>query len=288
MSPLADAQDFHFIFGLKPQIEPFHLAYYLCLASCRALHPRARIFLHLRNTPYGSWWDRATSLVTIERVADTPTDWVRDRYQQSGEGQFIARAELDYAHEADFLRLDILLQRGGIYADMDTLFVQPFDPEWSAHTCAMGEEQSIPDARGIDRPSLCNAVILAKPDAAFLRRWRSRMGDAFDGSWNNHSCAEASRLWQVAPDEITALPRERFYYFPWTRSGLSRLFESDATAELQRRGVYSIHLWSHLWWSETRTDFSAFHAGLITPELIRHGQSTFYRLAQRFMPDDAA
>ena len=195
---------------------------------------------------------------------------------------------LDYAHEADFLRLDILLERGGIYADMDTLFVQPFDPEWRAITCAMGEEQSIPDTRGIDRPSLCNAVILAQSDATFLRRWRSRMGDAFDGSWNNHSCAEASRLWLAIPDEITALPRERFYYFPWTRTGLSRLFESDETAELQRRGVYSIHLWSHLWWSETRTDFSAFHAGLITPERIRRGQSTFCLLAQRFLPADAA
>ena len=280
------ALDFHFIFGLKPQTEPFHLAYFLCLASCRALHPEAHIFLHLRNTPHGPWWELAVPLVTIEYVEASPADWDATRYQQTREGQFIAQAGLSYAHEADFLRADILLKRGGIYADMDTLFVRAYEPRWQAFTCAMGEEQSIPDARGVLRPSLCNAVIAAQPRAPFLQRWRSRMGDAFDGTWNNHSCAEASRLWLATPDDIVVLPSAHFYYFPWTQTGLARLFESDETALLERRGVYSIHLWSHLWWSESRTDFSTFHAGLISPDHIRNGRSTFYRLAKRFLPDD--
>jgi hypothetical protein len=29
---------FHFVFGLRKQREPFHLAHYLCLESCRCVN----------------------------------------------------------------------------------------------------------------------------------------------------------------------------------------------------------------------------------------------------------
>ena len=31
---------YHFVFGLRPQTEPFHLMFYLCLASCLAVNRR--------------------------------------------------------------------------------------------------------------------------------------------------------------------------------------------------------------------------------------------------------
>ena len=33
--------------------------------------------------------------------------------------------EYRYAHHSDFIRLDALLARGGVYADVDTIFVRP-------------------------------------------------------------------------------------------------------------------------------------------------------------------
>lgn len=34
----------HFAFGLWTQTEPFHLMYYLCLASCKAVNNPERIY----------------------------------------------------------------------------------------------------------------------------------------------------------------------------------------------------------------------------------------------------
>ena len=33
---------------------------------------------------------------------------------------------LRYAHHADFVRLDALIEHGGLYADIDTIFVRAF------------------------------------------------------------------------------------------------------------------------------------------------------------------
>ena len=47
-------------------------------------------------------------------------------------------AHYSYAHHADFLRLDALAQWGGIYADLDSLFVAPLPEPASLGLLAMG------------------------------------------------------------------------------------------------------------------------------------------------------
>ena len=48
---------FHFVFGMKPQTEPFHLAYYLCLASCLEVNRPDRVILYYHFEPYGRYWE---------------------------------------------------------------------------------------------------------------------------------------------------------------------------------------------------------------------------------------
>ena len=45
---------FHFVFGLKPQTEPFHLMYYLCLASCLAVERPQAVVLHHESKTRGT------------------------------------------------------------------------------------------------------------------------------------------------------------------------------------------------------------------------------------------
>ena len=49
-------------------------------------------------------------------------------------------------------------------------------------------------------------------------------------------------------------------------------------------GVYSMHLWAHLWWSEKNTDFSLFHAGMLTEKYVRTVDTTYNVVARRFLP----
>jgi hypothetical protein len=49
--------------------------------------------------------------------------------------------------------------------------------------------------------------------------------------------------------------------------------------------IVSIHLAAHLWWEETRRDFSPVHAQQIDEAWIRAGSSTYALAAQPFLPD---
>ena len=272
---------FHFVFGLKPQTEPFHLLFYLCIRSCMEINRPEKIFFHYHHAPWGEWWERISPELELRKAVPESLAVNDDLYYGHNEGRVIRYLGLDYAHRADFLRLQILLDEGGVYADMDTLFIRPFPPEWFQRHFVIGEEAPVPDANGSLQPSLCNAVMLSRPDAPFVRRWLQLGTQEFDGTWSRHSCRAAAKVRDELPGEITVLPSCCFYRFMWTRQDIDALFTKDLD-DLDT--VYSIHLWAHLWWDQTRTDFSRVHNGLFTPEFIRKVDTTYNRLARRFLP----
>ncbi|MEO8486716.1 MAG: glycosyltransferase [Betaproteobacteria bacterium] len=274
------ARAFHFVFGLRPQREPFHLAHWLALESCRRSQVPSAIHLHYRNLPWGPWWERIAPHLTLHLVGASPQGFDPARYQETGEGRHIAERGYDYAHEADFLRLEILRDGGGAYADIDTLFVDRYPDAWFERECVLGEEPALIGADGILHPSLCNAVIVARPGSDFIARWLDEARTSFDGTWSRHSCAAAARLWGPMADALHVLPQHVLYRHGPTRAGIAALFDQRDT---RLAGIASLHLWAHLWWDDARTDFSRFHAGLFTPEWVARGESTVAALAQRYM-----
>lgn len=277
---MTPSREFHFVFGLREQREPFHILHYLCLASCRAVNRPDAMHFHYRHEPFGPWWDAIKPYLHLTRVPETVSGFAPQRYADSAEGRLIERLGLSYAHEADFLRMDILLAHGGVYADMDTLFAQAYPAAWFEHDFAIGEENAPYMAGQVMRPTLCNAVMFTHPGAAFAARWRERMTVAFDGSWSGHSCQEAARVWRDMPNSVCVLPREYFYRYGSTVAGLRTLLEES---DRERADLYSVHLWAHLWWNAARTDFSTVHAGQIDEHWVRERDCTLARLGRRFL-----
>ena len=271
---------FHFVFGLKEQLEPFHIVYYLCLKSCIEVNQPDKISFYYHYEPYGDWWEKIKHKINLVKIDLEPFVVDNKDYDSHQEGQFIKRHQLSYAHQADFVRLKVLLEHGGVYADMDTLFARPMPDSFYQHEFAIGTEGNIADEHGQPRQSLCNALMLAQPDARFVSAWLKRMYQAFDGSWNNHSCAEAARLALKHPEQLSILPEEYFYKFSFTPQDIDRLFKQY---DPDFNNIYSIHLWNHLWWDKNRKDFSDFHAGLLTYESILKGDTTYAALAQTFL-----
>jgi hypothetical protein len=278
-------EEFHFIFGLRPQTEPFHIVWYLCLASCIAVNSPRRVHLHYHHEPHGSWWDRIKPRLVLHRTAPETFVLNNPRYLESAEGRFIKQVGLDYAHQSDFLRLKILLDHGGVYADMDTLFVNPLPRHLFDQQCVLGEEDPVQRPDGSVEVSLCNAVIMAAPGAAFIRRWLARMYSVFDGTWSRHSCVEAGKLRSEFPDELLVAPKRYFYKHMWTREGIHTLLQGCDT---DYTDVYSMHLWAHLWWEPWRTDFTEFHKGMLTEDYICSVDTTFNVVARRFLDESRA
>jgi hypothetical protein len=266
---------FHFVFGLRKQREPFHLVYYLALASCRAVNKPDRIYFYYHFEPWGFYWDLAKAFVTPVWV---PLESFITNFRYSDPD--VARYR--YAHQSDFVRLERLLQTGGVYADIDTIFVNPF-PEslWGKRFVLGREGDVIPDSGAEPQPSLCNALIMAEPDAEFGRIWLEEMRHSFDGSWSGHSTLLPERLRRQYPDLVHVEPERTFYRHAWTPEGIRTLLEGLDT---DFSGIVSLHLWSHLWWKPWRRDFSPFHAGLLTARRIAKNDTTYNMLARRCLP----
>ena len=268
-------RQFHFVYGLRPQDRPFPLMHYLCLESCAQVNRPNRILFHCHHEPHGVYWKLIRHRLEIRHV-ELNAFVSKYRYQDP------TLARYRYAHQSDFIRLDALIEHGGVYADIDTLFVNPLPERLYTHLCVLGREGDVSDTPdGPRRPSLCNAFMMAAPQSGFLTHWRRELDAAFNGSWSNHSTALPWQLSRRHPALLHVEPIRSFYKYQWTREDLRRLLEG---AEDQEADVFNIHLWAHLWESRGRRDFLDFHSALMTERYIRRVDSTYNRIARRFLP----
>ena len=267
----------HFVFGLRVQLQPFHLLHYLAIESCRRVVQPDAIHLHYDHLPWGVYWDRIRPHLELHRVK--PAEEVA---AVSYDDERVPR-QYRYAHHADFVRLDALIEHGGIYADIDTLFLNPLPDALFRYPFVIGREgDQVDELTGERKPSLCNAFLMSEPQAEFARAWRARMPEALNGTWNNHSCLLPQVLSAELPDAIHIEPVASFYSVPLSVAGLRALLEGG---ELTLDRAYSIHLWEHVWWHEDRSDFSAVHAGDLTLDFLRASEIPLAQLARPYLPD---
>jgi FkbM family methyltransferase len=261
---------FHFVFGLKEQVEPFHLIFYLCLKSCLEINNPDAIYVYYHHLPHGRYWDLIRDQIKPVWIPlDTPvTNYI---YEQKG------LTKLRYAHESDFIRLEKLIEHGGIYADMDTIFVNPIPAVLYEKSFVLGREDNV-----LGKPSLCNAFIMAEKKARFGQLWLDGMKNSFNGTWSEHSTLFPARLAETHPELIHLEPSRTFYKHMWTKEGLRNLFEN---LDPDMDGVVSLHLWAHIWWKRRWPKKVNMHANHLTETYIRKVDTTYNLLARPYLPN---
>ncbi|MEE2776574.1 MAG: glycosyltransferase [Acidobacteriota bacterium] len=266
----------HFVFGLRPQRLTFHPLHYAAIESCRQVVRPEKIVLHYHSLPFGALWEEIRPHLELVRV-ERPVEIDRARYDDR-----LVPEAYRYAHQADFVRLDALIEHGGLYADIDTIFLRPPPEHLWEESFVIGREPPVVDEHtGNVKPSLCNALLMAEPGSLFARTWRERMEGALDGSWSNHSGFLAQQLSEELPDEIHVEPEATFFPVRSTPEGIARLFAEEP---LDTGEASSLHLWQHMWWEEDRVDFSTHHAEELTVTRIHRSSSGLARLLQPLVP----
>lgn len=268
----------HFVFGLREQVEPFHPLHYAAVRSAIDVLAPERVVMHVHHLPYGIYWDLLRPQVELRRIeplAEVEAIEVEDAVRL-----------YRYAHHADVVRLDALLAEGGIYSDIDVLWVRPLPASLRSTSCVLGGEPHAElDAAGRPILSLTNAVIAAEPGAPFLRRWRDRIVAEMDGTWSNHSCRLAKRLADAHPTEVTVLPEDAFSYPGHSRATLARVLEGDHDLASLPPDVLALHVCAHLWWEEERVEFSDVCAADLDEQALRRGTTVLARAAALHLPD---
>ncbi len=243
---------FHFIFGLKTTPQKLHLVHYVCLKSCLAVNKPDKIFFYYQYEPRGHHWEAIKDQLCLVKVDPI---------------KIINGKKIGYAHQADFLRLEMLNKYGGIYADIDTLFIKKMPKSFFENDFLMGLED-LTDPYG----GLGNALIMAKKESFFGKIWEKNIRVEFNGSWNNHSILYPLKLAKEYPDSIHIESQRSFYKHSWSKNGLRNIF---VNTDNDLRNVFSLHLWEHLCWHE--------YIEKIDEKYLKEVDSTFNVLARKYI-----
>jgi len=191
----------HFCFGLVAdfQDKSWSLVHYACVKSAIWKIKPSAVYFYFEHEPSGPWWELTKPMITPVRVT-APTEIFGNRLVKA-------------AHRADVLRLEKLMQFGGIYLDTDVLVVRDFGSLLN-ESCVLAQE-------GLDGSvGLCNAVIAAEIEAPFIRRWyetyRTFRGSEGRQYYNEHAVRVPKQLALKHPGEITVLDHKAFFWPMWT------------------------------------------------------------------------
>lgn len=254
----------HFVFGMAPQAGAgdFGLHHYICVKSARLTYPKHEIVVWYGHQPEENAYWRAISKFCKMVEVVTPT-------------QIFGNPLNLHAHRTDVLRLQVLIEHGGIYLDLDSIVVRPLDDMFVLHTL-MGVEAQESSAKIL---GLCNAMIAATPRASFLRRWLDCF-EFFNSSGTDGNYAfYASRLPLILArqrnDDVAILGHRAFFPFWCDSDGLNAIFEAEGTAPGE---TYSIHLWE----SQAR---QRGHLQRLTAQTIFNTPALYHQLAARYVTE---
>jgi hypothetical protein len=238
------------LFNLSTKDEPkeeFKFWHYICLRSMYIVNRPKDLVILGSSAPTGNWWELAKTFVRFEHV---------EPIVQIYGHHLIRRTD-----RADVMRLQWLIENGGIYLDSDTICVKPLTNLLHCRA-VMGHEF---------KNGLCNAVILSVRANPFLREWLSEFQN-YRGQWDSHAVFAP---WTVSQrpqntQNITILPRTAFFDPFWDTRGIELMHKFDATFPY----AYSHHLWNQM----ANKKLNSYDI-----DSVRKGTSTFCRLARMFI-----
>lgn len=209
----------HVVFGLE-ESSHFGLIQYLSLASALNVLAPERLIMHHRKPPSGMYWDLLEHHVEMRQARDVTS--------------IFNKTVRHYAHKADVIRLEALIEHGGIYLDLDVVVLRPFSA-LLMYDFVMGQEG---EEGGF---GLCNAVILANKHSIFLRRWYDSYRTFNDSIWNYHSVQLPHALSRAHSSEIHVAGHTTFFWPLWDQPGLEEIF---AKHDYDYSNNLAVHTWN--------------------------------------------
>lgn len=226
---------------------PFMFINYLTvLAARRQIHPE-KLYIRYYKEPNTFWWNQT------KQDPDINATLVKTRLVEH-----IFNKSVDHhAHRGDIMRLEVLLNYGGIYLDTDVLALRSFEPLLNISDVIMAHQDDDKDTAG-------NAVIISKKNAPFLRRIYDTYQSFNANCWDCHSVRLTGQLAGIYPHEIRVLPSIYFFYPSYYEQNV--FFHSN---DYDFSSNYATHLWNKLHHQTLQA---------LTPERILIGNFTLARM----------
>ena len=170
-----------------------------------------------------------------------------------------------WANASNYIRLEKVLEHGGIYLDTDIMAIRPFAP-MLRNKCFLGFQ--VEDEQ---KDRVNNAVFGAEAGHWFVEACRAHLLQEFDGSEPaNHSsprmvtkllCEHGLQAYDqrgVLLKDIRIYPRPVFYPYSWA--------EKFSLAAIKRETV-TVHFWDKSWHPEKQEELCAAPSGKLAERL---------------------
>lgn len=207
----------HFVFGMEKQSEEFLFTYYIAVYSAYLINNPDTIYFYYHHEPYGTWYDRLKLIPNLKLVKiDIPTN--------IGNKKIIKTA-----HKADWVRMNMLYDKGGIYLDIDTICVKPWIHLLNKDV-VLGKE--VPDG-------ICNAIMFTKPKSEFFKLWLDNYESYFNpNEWREASIELPEKLAKDFPNLLTLKEPDVFFLPNYNET--NKIFVDDKEIPTN---LISLHLW---------------------------------------------
>ncbi len=241
---------------------PFSLVHYLAIKSAHVVNNPRVINFYYEYEPSGEWWEKSKHYLNPIRIKP-PTE-------------VFGFPLCHPAHQADVVRLQVLIEQGGIYLDIDVICVKPLTHLLN-NTFVLGQQ-------GIDgNDGLCNAVILSQKDAFLAKRWLEGFdpqtsfwngfrSQGFDEYWDELSVRYPAFLAKIFPEHICVQDYRKFHWPLFTPDDLEWLFKRDGDSFKE---AYCHHLWQSNSWEPYLKD--------LTVDSIKNVDNNFNRIVRSFL-----
>ena len=208
----------HFVFGFKEQNEEFLFCYYLAVYSAFIVNKPEKINFFYHHEPHGPWWEKLKKIPCVSLIhIPIPTHIGKKIIKKT-------------AHKADWVRMNVLYQYGGIYLDIDSICIKP----WKDLL-----KEKVVLATQIPIPGICNAIMMTEPQSEFFKIWLDRYEKPFNpDGWEESSIFLPLEIMITNFDKVTMKNPDTFF--------IPHFKETEKIFELPQeipKNLVSLHLW---------------------------------------------
>ncbi|PRP86491.1 hypothetical protein PROFUN_05273 [Planoprotostelium fungivorum] len=225
---------------------PKYLNYkqWLGISSCRILNPE-RVYLHVTHEPKGYWYER------IKEIFGNRLTLVKVEMFDQIFGQAISHM----AHKSDVVRLKALLEYGGIYFDTDVVVFKDLRlPQYNLninnYSTVLGAQAYSGDNPGrtnwdqMQLWGICNAFIMAAPNAPFIQEWFNLYRTFNKRLWDFHSVKLPLKLVREGRQGVLMLGPEAMFWPLWDVASIEYVHLKD-DFQFNHSRQYGYHLWRY-------------------------------------------
>jgi hypothetical protein len=230
----------HFIF--LGEGTPFRFLHHLAILSALVRSGPDEIVVYgIREPVESPWWRKIRPVISYE-----PVEPIRE---------FRGKKIDAYQHRADIIRLEKLIEHGGIYLDIDVLTLRSLSP-LRRHRCVVGGERYRDGSDVVrsndprDFASVTNAVLMAEPGSPYLEEWYERM--VIGDDWAHHAVVTPHELILERPELAHVEPVESFMPVSYRDDFVFTDLPPEERAlllETRFRDSYTVHFWETIWGS---------------------------------------